>query len=74
MPRSNGEFRGKTSADISNLRENVREIKEQLKTIESKLDSYHEDIVTLKTKAATWGGIAGFGVGTGVSILIALYL
>ena len=70
----NGEFKGKTTAEIIKLQKDMDDLKIHIRDIEIKVNYIHEKVTSLETRAATYGAVAGFIITIAATAVIKIIL
>src|SRR3990167_1565908 len=60
MVKGNSEFKGTIKTEINYIKGDIGEIKDNIKGINTEVTGIHDRLLKLETRAATYGGIAGF--------------
>jgi uncharacterized coiled-coil DUF342 family protein len=68
--KENGEFKGTVKTEIKNIYNEIKEIKDNLTSLNTKFDQLSIDVNSLKTKAQIWGGIAGAIISAVIALVI----
>jgi len=70
MVKGNSEFKGTIKTEINYIKGDIGEIKDNIKEINTEVTGIHDRLLKLETRAATYGGVAGFLVGLLVTVIL----